>query len=55
MDWLAGASRWVIDSNREGLQMACPVQCRERAQDRIKRRREQIRTAIRRNKKRLVH
>lgn len=51
MNWLEGASRWIIESYRQGLSMACPVQCRER----IGQHREQVRAAIKRKKRRILH
>ena len=51
MDWFDSASRWIVDSYRQGLSIACPHPCQER----LKKRREQVRAAVRRSKKRLVH
>lgn len=51
MNWLGSASRWIIESYRIGLTMACPHQCRER----MEQRREQVRAAIRHKKQRVVH
>jgi len=51
MNWLDSASRWIIESYREGLVLSCPHQCRER----IEQRREQVRAAIRRKKRRVLH
>lgn len=51
MNWLDSASRWIIESYREGLTLSCPHHCRERAE----KRREQVREAIRRNKRRILY
>lgn len=56
MGWMTNVSKRFIAAYQEGLQMSCPVhRAKEKAAERVQKRREQIRTVVAKRKGKIAH